>query len=127
MNKSKPTPFIKKCIDSYEDRFPEDWIETKYEWDSIENAINASSQIQKEVTDFIKICFVNIAKSLLRGEYIVNRKMFEETKVSFEKYWNKEHFCPQKDNESQEIFQRRSVIYRLYELLDSHLSALFNT
>ena len=62
MNKSKPTPFIKKCIDSYEDRFPEDWIETKYEWDSIENAINASSQIQKEVTDFIKICFVNILK-----------------------------------------------------------------
>lgn len=127
MNESKPTPFIKKCIDLYEDKFPEDWIETKYKWDSIGNAINASSQIHKEVTDFIKICFVNIAKSLLRGEYIVNRNMFEKTKVSFEKYWSKEHFCPPRENESQDIFQRRSGIYRLYELLDSHLNALFNT
>lgn len=127
MNESKPTPFIKKCIDLYEDKFPEDWIETKYKWDSIGNAINASSQIHKEVIDFIKICFVNIAKSLLRGEYIVNRNMFEKTKVSFEKYWSKEHFCPPRENESQDIFQRRSGIYRLYELLDSHLNALFNT
>ena len=127
MSESKSTPFIKKCIDIYEAKFPEDWIETKYKWDSIENAISASSQIQREVTDFIKICFVNIAKSLLRGEYIVNRNMFEKTKVSFEKYWSKEHFCPQIDSEPQEIFQRRSGIYRLYELLDAHLSALFNT
>lgn len=51
----------------------------------------------------------------------------KKTKVSFEKYWSKEHFCPPRENESQDIFQRRSGIYRLYELLDSHLNALFNT
>ena len=127
MNESKPTPFVKKCIDAYETKFSEDWIETKYKWDSIQDAINATSEIQREVTDFIRDCFVNISKSLLRGEYIVNRTAFEKTKVSFEKYWNKEHFCPPKEGEIQEIIQRRSGAYRLYELLDSHLNALFST
>ncbi len=127
MSESKPTPFVKKCIDAYETKFPEDWIETKYKWDSIQDAIDATSKIQREVTDFIRNCFVNIAKSLLRGEYIVNRTVFDKTKVSFEKYWSKEHFCPPKEDEIQEIFQRRSSAYRLYELLDLHLNALFST
>lgn len=126
-SKPTPTPFVKKCIDAYECKFPEDWIETKYQWDSIQDAIDAMSKIQREVTDFIRNCFVNIARSLLRGEYIVNRTVFEETKVSFEKYWSKEHFCPPKEDENQEIFQRRSSAYKLYELLDSHLNALFRT
>ena len=63
--------------------------------------------------------------------YVVNTLLIaiclKKTKVSFEKYWSKEHFCPPRENESQDIFQRRSGIYRLYELLDSHLNALFNT
>lgn len=127
MSESKPTPFVKKCIDAYETKFPEDWIETKYKWDTVQDAINSTSSIQSEVTGFIKSCFVNIAKSLLRGEYIVNRIAFEKTKVSFEKYWSKEHFCPPKEGEIQEIFQRRSSAYKLYELLDLHLNALFST
>ncbi len=119
--------FIKNCFEDYERRFSAEWLEAKYKWDTIENAIASSTKIKREIADFARYCFVNTTKSLLQGEYILNRRLIETTKKSFEKYWGKEHLCPTKDNEGKDIRQLRRDSYKAYELLDSYLKSLFAT
>lgn len=109
-----------ECIDQYEKQFPEDWIE-QLNWDSEENAKDSFSKGRQEILNFVDFCFVRIGNSLLSGEYIVRRKYFNTAKDSFEKYWEKEHLCPENGNS----ISLRKDLYSLYEQLDNHIKALF--
>lgn len=126
MDNQKKTKYIKQCIDTYKQQFEEDWIE-KYDWTTLETAKQSKSEIQKRIVEFVRTCFVCVSSSILQGEYIINRDLFERTKNSFSRYWDKEHYCPNKDDENYEIFKHREFAYRLHETLDEHLSSLFDT
>lgn len=112
--------FIVDCIDQYKILFPEDWIE-QLKWDSDENAEVSFTKGRQKILDFVDFCFVRIGNSLLSGEYIVKRKYFDTAKDSFEKYWKKEHLCPDNGNNNA----LREDLYSLYEELDNHIKALF--
>lgn len=114
------SPFIMECIDQYKIQFPEDWIEELH-WDSDENAKVSFTTGRQKILNFVDFCFVRIGNSLLSGEYIVNRKYFNSAKDSFEKYWEKEHLCPDNGNNNT----LREDLYSLYEELDNHIKALF--
>lgn len=114
------SPFIMECIDQYKIQFPEDWIE-QLNWDSEENANASFTKGRQEILNFVDFCFVRIGNSLLSGEYIVRRKYFNTAKDSFEKYWEKEHLCPDNGNNNA----LREDLYSLYEELDNHIKALF--
>lgn len=127
MSKPSSTFFIKACIDRYEKDFPDDWIEESLEWDNFDKASTSATKGRKAIVDYVKFCFINIAKSLLSGEYIVNRQTFDDAKGTFEKYWSKEHLCPELPGCADDIVQCKVSVYRFYELLDKHLSALFDS
>lgn len=114
------SPFIMECIDQYKIQFPEDWVE-QLNWDSEENANASFTKGRQEILNFVDFCFIRIGNSLLSGEYIVRRKYFDIAKDSFEKYWEKEHLCPDNGNNNP----LREELYSLYEELDNHIKALF--
>ena len=112
-----------ECIARYEELFSDDWIE-QLDWSSENAAIEAFAKGRKLIAEFVDFCFVRISKSLLCGEYIVDRIKFDEVKKSFEKYWTQEHLCPVGCPE--DIAKHKKRLWDLYELLDNHVQALFN-
>lgn len=123
MSNPSPSPFVMECIMHYEKCFVDDWIEN-LDWSTEEAAINSFSKGRKLIVEFADFCFVQIGKSLLCGEYIVDRDNFNIVNKSFEKYWTQEHLCPNGIDENINKHKRR--LWSLYELLDNHIRALFN-
>lgn len=117
--------YIKECVLRYEKDFPDDWIE-HLDWSSIQKAEESFSLAQTQINDFIIFCFVSISKSLLSGEYIVNRKKFTEAKDHFKKYWDQELTCPEIPDLDPNIIEFKVKLYELYGLLDTNLKELFN-
>lgn len=123
MSNQTPTSFVMECINRYEESFPDDWIES-LNWSSEDKAIESFASGRQFIVDFVDYCFVRIGKSLLCGEYIVDRAKFDKVKKSFEKYWTQEHLCP--EGAPTNILEHKKRLWGLYELLDNHIQALFN-
>lgn len=123
MSKLVVSPFIKECIDTYVSFFPDDWIES-FDWSTSAKSKISLSEGRRKILDFVNLCFINVGKSLLCGEYIVSRPKFEETKKSFEKYWEQEHLCPISEGD-EEAINRKKLLYDLYRLLDNQLKNIF--
>lgn len=123
MSNPSPSPFVMECITHYEELFVDDWIE-HLDWSSESTAIDSFAKGRKLIAEFADFCFVRIGKSLLCGEYIVDRNKFNIVNKSFEKYWTQEHLCPEGNDEDIDKHKRR--LWSLYELLDNHIRALFN-
>lgn len=123
MSKLVVSPFIKECIDKYVSFFPDDWIES-FDWSTSAKSKISLSEGRRKILDFVNLCFINVGKSLLCGEYIVSRPKFEETKKSFEKYWEQEHLCPISEGD-EEAINRKKLLYDLYRLLDNQLKNIF--
>lgn len=123
MNNLTPSPFVMECINHYEEVFVDDWIEG-LDWSSERSAIESFAKGRKIISGFSDFCFVRIGKSLLCGEYIVDRNKFNTVNKSFENYWAQEHLCPEGCNEN--ILKHKRRLWSLYELLDNHIRALFN-
>lgn len=121
---NKPIIYIRKCFSEYLSTFPDDWIE-ELKWSNKSESDKSYSEGQKKILDFVKLCFVNIAKSLLCGEYIVSRSKFEETKERFQKYWNKEHMYPEFPDIDPDIKKLKKQLYNSYAQLDKQLKKLF--
>lgn len=123
MSNPSPSPFVLECITRYEKLFVDDWIEN-LDWSTEDAAINSFAKGRKLIVEFSDFCFVRIGKSLLCGEYIVDRNKFNLVNKSFEKYWTQEHLCP--DGIDENINKHKRRLWSLYELLDNHIRALFN-
>jgi len=127
MGNTKSTGFVDECYTRYEKDFQDDWIEESLEWDTIDNAQKSFRTGRDKMNLFALFCFLNIAKSLLGGEYIVSREKFDEVKANFQKYWDNEHLCPDMPGVDDEIIGIKQRLYRLYGLMDAHLKALFSS
>lgn len=118
--------YVRNCFQQYETEFPDDWIDTLLNWSNIPNSEASFNQGQKKINDFVVFCFVNIAKSLFSGEYIVHRKKFLEAKSNFEKYWNRDVPAPIIPGQPDDISDIRFRLYDLYRLLDINLKSIFD-
>ena len=116
--------YVKKCVRQYKKDFQDDWIE-RLDWSSIQKAEESFSLAQTQINNFIIFCFVNIAKSLLSGEYIVNRKKFTEAKYHFEQYLDQDLTCPVEPELETHIIDLKIKLYELYGLLVTNLKELF--
>lgn len=126
MDKTERSIFVDNCYIRYEQDFQDDWIED-LEWETIDEAQKSFAVGRDKMCDFAQFCFVNIAKSLLGGEYIVSRAKFNVVKANFQKYWDNEHLCPDMPGIEANIMEVKRRLYSLYGLLDAHLKALFST
>lgn len=118
--------FVRDCFLRYRSDFKDDWIET-LSWASITDARASFNSGQKKINDFVIFCFVNIAKSLFCGEYIINRSKFDKAKNGFKKYWDQEILCPTILGMDPTISDIKERLYDLYRLLNSKLKALFDS
>ena len=126
MDKTERSIFVDNCYARYEQDFKDDWIED-LDWGTIDDAQKSFAIGRDKMCSFAMFCFVNIAKSLLGGEYIVSRAKFDVVKAGFQKYWDNEHLCPEMPGADAKIMEVKRRLYSLYGLLDAHLKALFST
>lgn len=115
---------IHLCKTEYEKEFPDDWID-KLDWSSANNAEESFKLGQKKISEFHKICFINVSHSLLGGEYLFSISSHRRAQKVFEHYWTQEHYCSNA-GEDDYSFSLKEKLYNQYELLDNYIRDLFD-
>ena len=115
---------IHLCKTEYEKEFPDDWID-KLDWSSANNAEGSFKLGQKKISEFHKICFINVAHSLLGGEYLFSIGSHRRAQKVFEHYWTQEHYCSNAGEDAYS-FSLKEKLYNQYELLDNYIRELFD-
>lgn len=123
MSKTSAYQHIYLCKTEYEKEFPDDWID-KLDWSSANKADESFKLGQKKISEFHRICFINVSKSLLGGEYLFSIGSHNRAKQVFERYWTQEHYCS-KAGEDDYSFSLKEKLYNQYELLDNYIRDLF--
>lgn len=123
MSNTNAYQHIYLCKTEYEKEFPDDWID-KLDWSSANKADESFKLGQKKISEFHRICFINVSKSLLGGEYLFSIGSHNRAKQVFERYWTQEHYCS-KAGEDDSSFFLKEQLYNQYELLDNYIRDLF--
>lgn len=114
---------LKKFQENYEHSFVLDWIEN-LSWGNIREAVVSCDEGRRRISNFKKETFIDLATSLLEGEYIDSEKEINELHNYMLTHWEQEHFALPVPN--REVSDLKISLMREYETLDGELRFLFD-